>query len=98
MEKKNWRTESHSQQTFRDDGDHAYLLVLHRFYRALLCRTKRREVDQHVRVCVPLHRVLHVLVYGNEDFLVSPVELLFVVTAASDTHQLNRQISQNAST
>lgn len=57
-----------------------YLWISQRFHCALVGRTQRCEIDEHVGVRVFLHGVRHVLVDGNQDLGVTPVKLLFMIT------------------
>lgn len=58
-----------------------HLRVLHGLHGAIEGRAQRCKADEHVHVGVLLHGVAHVLIHGEEDLFVAPVELLLVVSA-----------------
>ena len=62
-----------------------YLWVLHGFHGAVEGRAQRGEADEHVHPGVFLHGVAHVLVHRHQDLLVTPVELLLVISTATHT-------------
>lgn len=64
-----------------------YLWVLHGLQGAVKGRTQRGEVDEHVHIWVLLHGVLHVLIHGDEDLFMAPIELLFMVSTGKQTRR-----------
>lgn len=56
-----------------------YLCIVHGLHGAVISRSQRCKVDQHVHLRVLFHGVSHVLEDRDQDFLVSPVKLLLVI-------------------
>ena len=59
----------------------SYLCVIHGLDGAVIGRAQGGKADQHIHLRVLLHGISHVLEDGDQNLLVTPVKLLFVVPA-----------------
>lgn len=70
-----------------------YLGIVHGLHGAVVSGSQRRKVDQHVHLRVLLHGIGHVLEDRDQDFLVSPVELLLVIPTARKQSKIKNTLN-----